>query len=276
MSAILALFSGAMFGIADFCAGLGTRSVGPYRFTAWTQIFALPVLLVGAWLVGAEDVAASGIVIGGAAGVLYLTGLLALYSALAAGTMSTVAPITGLLTIVIPVAWGIATGDGVTGIKWLGMAAAVVGVMLIARDHRHARLTRRVAILAVVGGIAFAGFFVALDIATDGAGMWPLVAARAVTLPLGFIAAYVATRTVARPPRTAMPFVAATGLLEGLANLFVVGAIQTGPISIAVVLIGMYPVFTALAAVGFLRERPTKAQWGGIALAFCASAILVV
>jgi len=276
VSQILALLSGAMFGIADFSGGLGSRRMGAYRFTAWAQVLAVPVLIAGVFLVRADDVRSSDLAFGAVAGLLGLVGLFALYSALAAGTMSTVAPITGVLTVGIPIVWGVTTGDAIGALQWLGIVAAIVGILLIARDHKHARLTRAVAVQAVVASLGFAGFYVILDLASDDAGLWPIVAARSVTIPAAFVVALIATRSVAAPTRSALPYVAATGLLDATANFFVLRALQTGPISIAVVLNGLYPVFTTIAAIIFLRERPTRSQGSGIALATAASVLLLL
>ena len=276
MSQFLALLSGAMWGIADFSGGLGSRRIGSYRFTAWAQLASVPVLMVGVFLVKAEELAARDLAIGAVAGLLGLVGLFALYSALAAGTMSTVAPITGVLTVGIPMVWGIATGDSITRIQWLGIAAAIVGILLIARDHEHAKLTKAVAVQAVVASLGFAGFYVVLDLASDGAGLWPILAARAATIPAAFVVAFVMTKSIPRPTRSVLPFVVGTGFLDATANFLILRAIQTGPISIAVVLNGLFPVFTTIAAIVFLAERPTRSQLSGIALAITASVLLLL
>jgi drug/metabolite transporter (DMT)-like permease len=53
-------------------------------------------------------------------------------------------------------------------------------------------------------------------------------------------------------------------------------AVQRGPIGINAVLGSLYPVFTVAAAVIVLRERPSRMQTAGIALAVLAIVALAV
>src|SRR5262249_60413527 len=62
-------------------------------------------------------------------------GLVAFYRGMATGTMSVVAPIAGASALV-PVVFGIATGDHPSALQVVGMAAAIVGVALAAREHQ--------------------------------------------------------------------------------------------------------------------------------------------
>jgi drug/metabolite transporter (DMT)-like permease len=102
-----------------------------------------------------------------------------------------------------------------------------------------------------------------------------LIAGRAVSITLGFVI-LVVLRELSRPNRDAAPAVAVAGNGDAAANIAVLLALQTGPLGISVVLISIYPAFTALAAVIFLHERPTVVQRLGIVLALIAGVLLVV
>lgn len=275
MSQVLALTSALLYGVADFAGGLATRSVAVWRVTAWSQLLGVPLLVVGIVIVGSSGVTQADLVYGAVGGLLGLVGLVALYSALAAGTMSIVSPLTGTMIAVIPVIWGLASGEQITAFQWTGIALAITAVALIARDHTHARLTKRVALQAMVASVAFSGFFIVLDRTSEASGVWPLVSARALTIPVAFVVAAL-MRSASLPPKGSLAAVAGAGNADVAANIAILLALQSGPLGISSVLTSLYPAFTVLAAVAFLHERPTVQQRVGIALALGAAVILVV
>lgn len=275
MSQLLALSSAALYGIADFSGGLASRSMRSVGVAAWSQFLGVPLLILGALMIPFEDVDRVDVAYGALGGVFGIIGVIALYGALAAGTMSLVSPLTGVLTAVIPVVWGVTAGEAIIGRQWLGIALALVAVALIAANGGSTRLGSGVLVRALVASFGFAAFFIALDQTSEGAGMWPLVAGRAVSIPLALgVAAVMASG--AFPQRRVLPTVAVAGNADVAANLAVLGALQTGPLGISVVLTSLYPAFTALAAVAVVRERPTVRQTFGIVLALAAAVLLVV
>ena len=275
MSQILALSSAVLYGVADFAGGVATRSVDVWRVTAWSQLLGVPLLAIGIAIAGWSEVTTADLVYGAVGGTLGLVGIVALYSALAAGTMSIVSPLTGTMIVVIPLVWGLATGEQITPVQWMGIALAIVAVVLVARDHAHARLTRTVALQALVASFAFAGFFIVLDRTAEASGVWPLVSARILTVPVAFVVAML-MRSAAAPPRGSMLAIAAAGNADVGANIAILLALQSGPLGISSVLTSLYPAFTVLAAVVILHERPTIQQRIGIGLALVAAVILVV
>ena len=72
-----------------------------------------------------------------------------------------------------------------------------------------------------------------------------------------------------------MRWVAIAGVFDMGANLLVAAALQRGPLGIVSVLSSLYPVVTALIAVAILRERLSRIQLGGVALAMTAVVLLV-
>ena len=98
--------------------------------------------------------------------------------------------------------------------------------------------------------------------------MWPASISRAAsaTLLLGFAGLF-RGGLVGRP---LLRYVIPNGVLECTATVTVVLALQRGPVAIASVLASMYPVTTILLAAGVLRERLTRVQLGGVALAVVA------
>lgn len=275
MSQLFAALGSVLYGIADFAGGVASRQMKARQVTPWSQLFGLPLLLVGLFIIGWDHVATADLGYGAVAGVCGFIGVVALYGALAQGTMSIVSPLTGALTALIPVLWGLVAGEHIASRQWIGIVIAIAAITLVAWDHAQAKLTSAVVARAVVAALGFSGFFIALSYTAESSGQWPLIAGRAVSVTLGF-AILLILRELSRPKRDALPAVAVAGNGDAAANIAVLLALQTGPLGISVVLISIYPAFTALAAVVFLHERPTAVQRIGIVLALIAGVLLVV
>lgn len=275
MTQLLSLTAAVFYGIADFSGGLATRSTSAWRVSAWSQLIGVPLLLVGVAVVEASDVATSDIAFGAAAGAVGLVGLVLMYSALATGKMSIVAPIIGALAAMIPVGWDVATGGSIQPIQWLGITMSIVAVLLLA-SQPSGGTTHMVPTLKAIGaGVSFALFFIAMSYTSEASGLWPLVTARSVTVPVAFIFAF--GLGVAAPPRAKiLRLVALTGFADMAANLAIVAAVQRGPLGVSAVLSSLYPAVTVLAALLVLREHPSAQQWAGIALAVAAALVLAL
>jgi drug/metabolite transporter (DMT)-like permease len=273
MSEFLALASAAMFGLGDFTGGFATRRLPVWTVMAWSQLVGLVVLAAGIIAVPASSVGAGDLGFGAVAGLAGLGGLALLYTALAQGTMSVVAPVTAATGASLPVAYDLATGARPSPLQWLGLCLGVLAVALLGIETKRRTPDRRSVMLALSAGTGFAVFFIALAQTDPAAGVWPVVAARSVSIPLAFAAAGLAGRP--SPPRRAEAgLVAGAGLLDTAANVAVLAALQRGSLAISTVLSSLYPVFTAVAAVVVLRERPGVKQTAGIVLAVGAVAAL--
>jgi len=275
MSQFLAALASVFYGIADFAGGVGSRKIGAQRVTPWSQLIGMPLIFIGLLVVGWEEVTAGDLGFGALAGAFGFVGMVALYGALAAGTMSIVAPLTGALTALISVGWGLAAGEVITSRQWIGIIVAIVAIALVGWDHTQAKITVAVALRSFTASVAFAAFFITLDYTAEASGQWPLIAGRGVSLVLGFAALWF-LRELSPPPRQALPAVTAAGTGDAAANIAVLVALQTGPLGISVVLTSIYPAFTAIAAVIFLHERPTVMQRVGIVSALIAAVLLAV
>lgn len=274
MPQLLAIASAALFGVADFIGGFATRRVTAWTVATWTQIFGIPVLVVGAIVVAAPAVKQSDLVWGALAGLIGLGGLALLYATLAAGKMSIVAPIIGTGAAVVPVIYAVVVGEAITAVQWAGIALALVAVLLLAREPgAHDPLDRRLFLQAILTALCFGVFFVMMGQTGEDSGVWPLVAARSVSVPIG-IAVLTLLSIVPKVPKGSWGLVAASGALDMGGNIAILLAVQRGPVGVNAVLGSLYPVFTVAAAVVVLRERPTMVQMSGIVLAVIAIAAL--
>jgi len=275
MSQILALTSAVFYGLGDFLGGIATRRSSVWTVTAWSQTLGLGVLMIGLLVVPAEVVTTADILWGALAGAIGLVGLAVLYSTLAAGSMTIVAPIAGATTAVIPVVVDLSQGAELSTRHWIGIGLALAAVLLIGFDPAGRNTDVRMIGRAVVAGTAFGVFFIALAQTSEASGLWPLVGARGTTIPIAFTIAGV--RGVAAPPRgRAFGMLAVLGNLDMAANVSIALALQRGPLGISTVLSSLYPAFTAITAVIVLHERPRPVQIVGIVLAMGAIVALVL
>lgn len=273
MSQLLALTSAALYGVADFSGGIATRSIAPWRVVAWSQLLGIPLLLIAIPIVGATAISPADLAFGALGGIFGILGVKTLYRALADGTMSTVSPVTGALTALLPVIVGWLLGETIVRAQWLGIALALVAVILVSHDRSDTRLTPALLRRAMIAAFWFATFFIALDQTSVDAGVFPLVAARAVSVPVAFLIA-ASTSTITLPGRNDMVSVTIAGVGDMAANIAILLALQNGPLGTSAVLSSLYPAFTVLAAVVVLREHPNHIQWIGIMCAIGAAALL--
>ena len=266
MSQLLAVASAAFYGLADFTGGLLAKRMAVWTVTAWSMLIGASLLIVGLFVVPADHVTLGDVLWGALAGVAGLGGLMILYATLAAGTMSVVAPITGATSAVVPVAFDLARGSTLTSRQWLGIALGVGAVLLVGLQRGARGVGSRIVGQATAAGALFGLFFIALSQASSESGLWPLVGARAASIPVAFLIAF-AAKAIAPPRGRDLGLLAGIGGLDMSANIAIALAIQTGPLGVNAVLSSLYPVVTAVTAIIVLRERPTAVQIAGVAFA---------
>ncbi len=275
MTLVLALGGAVLYGFADFSGGFASKKLPPWGVTAWSQSIGLVALIAGLLLFPADAVTGADVLWGMLAGLGGVVGVGLLYRSLAEGTMAIVSPLTAATTAAIPVAVDLATGGSLTTLAVAGVIVALFAIGTIAGERSSRRLSPRLLAMALTAGTGFAVFFIAISQTSEASGFWPLVGARAVTIPLAFVL-HRALEPRVRPDRIGIKWVAAAGLLDMGANLLIAVALQRGPLGIVSVLSSLYPVVTALSAVVIVGERLTRTQLAGVGLAMLAVVLLVV
>jgi drug/metabolite transporter (DMT)-like permease len=215
---------------------------------------------------------------GALCGVSQAFGIWWFYAALGAGPISVVSPLTAILVAGIPVGVGLALGERPSPIAAVGVVLALVAVVLVSRettdeDVTPHKFTAAVAWLTVGSGIAFGLNFVLIHQAPVEAKLWPLVFARLSASVLVLIIAAVSANL--RPP-SGTPFRLAVlaALLDAGANVAMLLALQASYLSLAGVLMSLYPAATVLLAIVVLRERVTRWQAVGMMVALGAVAMI--
>jgi uncharacterized membrane protein len=226
-----------------------------------------------------------------AAGGFGAVGLMVFYAGLAAGPMSVVAPVSALVSTVLPVAVAVTSGERLGAAVYAGAAVCLVATVLVslepgapARPPANAVRSRFLADRPALRGLAygtvcgamFGIFFVFLRNAGSTGVFWPVCTARlANTAVVLAVAVLAGARPVGRAagPRV-LAAAAGSGVLDASANLCYVLATRAGLFGIAAVLTSLYPGITVLLARIVLRERMHAVQRFGLLLA--AAGIILV
>ena len=260
----LALGASLAWGVADFVGPLWGRTWGALRVMLWAQVGGVVAIAVAVAIRG-EGPHGWQILFAVPAALSGTLGLYAYYRGMAVGSMSVVAPIAGVSAIV-PVAFGIATGDSLSAAQFAGIACAIVGVVLASLEHQEG--ARRVAAgvgLAALAAIGFGFYFPPMHAAGSADFWWASVLFR--TTALAVVAAAVAVRRPAlrlRPRDLAI--VVAVGVGDTLGNVLFAASSSHGLVSLTSVLASLYPIVTVLLAAAVLHERVSGSQRVGIVL----------
>lgn len=286
MTALFALATAVLWGLADFGGGLLTRRIPALTVVVASQVLA--VLVLGAVVLGTGAWREAGpqlwFAVG--AGLVGPVAMLSFYKALALGPMGVVSPL-GSLGVVVPMAAGLLLGERPGAAQLAGIAVAVVGIVLAGGPElRGAPVQRQAVVLTLVAAFGFGAVMALIAPASSTVpGLFlALFVQRVTNVAVGGTALWVRTRrgAPALPAGTGglrilwglLPALAFVGLADVAANGTYSIAAQHGPVTTAAVLSSLYPVITALAAFVVLKERLRTVQAAGAGLALAGTVLL--
>ena len=261
---LLALGASLAWGVGDFFGPLISRTLGVLPVLLWAQVGGVASLAV-AVAIRAEGPAGWGVLYAIGASFGGMLGLFAYYRGMNTGAMSVVAPIAGV-SAVIPVVYGIATGDHPSAAQVAGVAAAIAGVGLASVEHQEGR--RRVAAgvgLALLAACGFGFYFPWMHAAGKVDFWWASMIFRTTALLL-VATAVTAGRIDVRMSRRNVALAALAGIVDTAGNVSFAASSQHGLVSLTAVLASLYPIVTVLLAASILHERVAPLQRAGIAL----------
>ncbi len=276
MTALLAILSALVIGGSDFSGGTATRSDSTFRVTVWAQMWSGLTALALVGFVSSSSVTGGDILAGALAGLSGSFSFVCFYAALSRGSMSIVAPTTAVVGAVVPALVGIARGESLGSTTAVGLVVAVLAIVVVTRSSSDDRTDSRAMALAVVAGLGFSVFFIALADTHDAAGLWPLVVARAVSVPAVSVTAMIATGSLMPRSSKSRRLSAFTGISEMIANILLLVALRRGPLAVASVFGSLYPVSTVILAWAILHERLSRTQVMGVCLATAALALVAI
>jgi len=284
---LLALAAAAAWGGGDFSGGMGVKAAGGSTRAALRFIFLAHsisfVVMVGILLVRRQAVPGGALLVwsllAGVAGSLALT---AFYIALSRGEMGVSAAVSGLLAAAIPalVSMGM---EGVPGAKRLiGFGLALVAIWVIAAGPSPENAGGRATLgLAVLAGVGFGVYFVALRMANPLGLVMPMAISRGASLVVCSLMLLIFRglgRDVDVKGVTGAVVIWAVGaaVLDTGGNMLFVGATRLGRLDVSAVLASLYPVGTILLAAWRLHERPTRRQVWGMVTAVAAVVMITI
>ena len=266
LAAVCALGASIAWGVGDFLGGLKSRTVPLLVVLLLAQVsgllgIGLIVVLAGNGPPGASVLWAA------LAGLFGTLGLAAFYRGMAVGSMSIVAPIAAV-GAVVPVTFGIATGDDVSVAQLAGFALALGGVALSSFE-RHGGGDVKVAAgvpWALAAVIGFGGYYVPMHEASEQDFLWAAFVFRASVGVITF-AAWLVFRPPLAAARGNLGAIALIGLADTAGNALFAAASSQGAVSVVSVLATLYPVTTIALAAIVLSERIDRLQRFGVAAA---------
>lgn len=288
-----ALAAAALFGSADFLGGVASRRAK----AASVLVISAPagvLVIFGAAMLSGAPFHTTGLGWALAAGAAGGAGLIIFYGALAAGPMSVVAPVSALVSTVVPVGAALAMGERASAAVYAGAALCLVAIVLVSLEGmpggpggpgapvRPAATAPRHHVAArglgygAASGLAFGIFFLFIRNAGTSGVLWPVCMARvAGSLIILGAAAWLGTRPAGPGAgRWVLPAAVAAGVLDASANVCYVLAARAGLFGMAVVITSLYPGITVLLARVVLGERMRAVQRIGLALAAAGVAIV--
>ncbi|HEV2298514.1 MAG TPA: DMT family transporter [Candidatus Acidoferrales bacterium] len=292
----LGLTAALSWGVADFMARFASRRAGAYRTLHYMQFFGFITVTVciaatGHWSSYFPAAARDAWAWAALAGLVNTFSGLALYRSFEVGVLALVAPIAASYPV-LTVMLSLESGERLTTPHAVGVAAAILGVILAAvtfsspvpsgtpgldasgMQHRK-RLLRGVpwALGAAVGfGFLFwvLGFRV-MPVFGGFASVWLI---RLTTFGTLTILVFPLRQSRALPEGSTLWLIAGIGFMDTAAFVANNLALKHAEVAIASVLSSLYGAVTVLLAAVFLREKLEKTQWAGVALIFLGIALV--
>lgn len=280
----MGLAAAVVYGAADFFGGLGAKRTPAVIVTTVAGLAGLVALLPFLFILPTRW-SAEALLWGGLSGITGAGSVLMLYAALAIGPMSILSPLTAVLSAIVPMTWGLLSGERLSSPASVAIVGVLVAVVLVGfvPEKGAVRPKLRGLLYGIGAGVLIGVFFIFFDAAPADSGVLPVVANRTVAGGILWVVVLVlvlrARRrgTVAFPGlRATMWIIVACGVADAAANVLLLIGLRLGELSIVSVLVALYPAGTIALAAIVLRERIAPVQWVGLGLALVCAALLAV
>ena len=185
LTVVLGLAGALVYGAADFLGGLASRRISALRVTALAALSGVVLLAVAAVVVGGEW-SREALFWGALSGVTGAGAIALLYACLAIGPMSILSPLTAVISAIVPMTWGLVTGERLGAIAYPALGLALIAVVLVGfvPEKGAVRPSLRGLLMATGSGALIGAFYILIDQTPDDSGLVPLVANRVVNATL--------------------------------------------------------------------------------------------
>jgi drug/metabolite transporter (DMT)-like permease len=276
MSIFLSVLSAFFYGTADFSGGFASKKNATLPVVIISQFAGLILALIFIATGGSVFPGVRPLLFGALGGFAGAFGLYWLYRGIARTVVAIVSPASALVSALLPMIFGLFTGEKPATAAILGGALCIPAIMLLAYEKpgsESAGQVRSALSHGLLAGLGFGLFFIMLSRTESTSGLWPLVAARATTLTLFSFVSLIQGQKIA-VARTSLPLVIATGLFDMCANILFLLASRIGLLFIVSCITSLYPGPTVLLARIVLGEKLKPVRTGGILLALVGVALI--
>lgn len=271
---VFGLASALIWGSGDFCGGLATRRASVVGVLIVAELSGLVLLMLFGLGFGEPIPTTTSLAWGIAAGLSGTIGLGALYRGLAAGKASIVAPVSAVVSSILPVLFAAFTINLPTPIQLVGFALALAAIILASQSASESGSSNALG-YAFLAGLGFGLFFILIDQAGgEGSTFYPLAIARAISVPLLIVV--LVSRGGSLPARGVLPITVLSGVLDASGNVFFLLASTVGRLDVATILSSLYPASTVILSRIILKEQITRLQQIGVVLALAAIVLIAI
>ncbi|PCC48409.1 DMT family transporter [Brevibacterium aurantiacum] len=266
---LLAVGSSLVYGTSDFLGGMAARHVRTMMVLWASHLSALALLTLVVIVGGAPRPDLHFLGFAALAGIGEVVAMAGVYRGLATGRAAIVAPL-GSLAPVVAVGVGAALGEVPTSGQLTGIAAVLLGVTLVsvaapatesAAGHVGPSL-----MYGITGALGHGGFFLAMDLASEGGVAWALLGARITSVAV-LTPTILATGGPGPVQTRRWPLLAGLGVLIVLGDGLYAVATTQGILGVVAVLSSLYPIVTIALTRIVLDEQVSTKQWIGAAIA---------
>ncbi|MDZ4835567.1 MAG: DMT family transporter [Candidatus Melainabacteria bacterium] len=273
---ITSLICAVMMGAGDFFGGQASKQSPVAVVGLITQLLGLFVVS-SIVLFGAQSFAQTPFLYGIGAGLCGSVALIALYRGLAVGKVSIVAPVSAVLSALIPVIVAVVTGHVFGGLTWIGIGSGLIAVYFLSlpsADETKAKEETGI-FHAIIAGIALAFFYIMLGHAETHGNIWTLVGERfsvvSVMLIVILFRRIKITKTI-----PGLKLILVAGATDVIGNFAFLYSASIGPLPMVAMISSLYPATTLFLGWIILKEKLNKRLVIGIVCAFVCIAIFAM
>jgi drug/metabolite transporter (DMT)-like permease len=284
LAVILALLSAIGFGGSDFTAGLATRATSVIRVTILDQVAATLLIALVAPVAGGGGLTMATAAWSVAAGAAGVAGALVLYLGFRHAQFSVASTLSAVGSAALSVVAGLLLGERPGVLALAGIALAIPAIAAVSASPRNAETAGQPETagrqslgvgFGLAAGVCFALYFVGLDRAGSGRGLWPVLVAQ-VTALVVVVVMGAATRNLRLPSSGVRLQSVLTGVVGVAGTICFFLATREGLLAVTAVITSLYPGGTILLARLLLGERLSRIRLAGLGLAAASVALIAI